>query len=213
MLKFEDLAKEINKAINAKDKDGILQPPSPEMEAYAKAVITITKATTTHIAGTVTGTTAAGSPLVAGKAQNGILTAFLPAPWLGELVKGFPTADPSQLAKDASASVGYITGAAKVNFKVGSITGTASSTPTNPGPLLLGAGQNGTIDELSGSDWSKLVLPPTGDPALASKIYTAISNYIKKNATVSYLPSSVVGVCPPVSGPLSAGAATGGKIV
>lgn len=212
MLDYKELAKEINKALDVKDKDGQPIETTPEMEAYAKAIITITTATTSHLPGTVTGTTAAGAPLAGGEAANGLLVGLTPGPWLGEMMGGFPTANPGELAKEAAISTGYIIGAAKINFAAGNITGTCTSTPLAPGPLALGAGQKGTVDALDGSAWAKLAAPPTGDPNLGEKVYKAITAYIKKNAEVTYLPTSVVGVCPIAAGPLEAGTAIGGTI-
>lgn len=212
MLDYKELAKEINKALDVKDKDGQPIETTPEMEAYAKAILTITAATTTHLPETVKGTTAAGSPLVGGEAANGLILGLTPGPWLGEMMSGFPTANPGALAKEAAVSTGYITGAAKINFAPGNITGNCTSTPVSPGPLVMGAGQKGTVDELDGSAWAQLASPPTGDPALAEKVYKAICKYIKKNAEVTYLPNTVIGTCPAAAGPMTLGAATGGMI-
>lgn len=212
MLKSSELAKRINTALGATDKDGLPIAVTAEMETYAKAVLTLKLATTAHAPGTVTGTTAPGAPLVNGAAMNGLLVGFVPAPWLGELTSGFPTADPSALAKDATLSVGYINGAAKINFQAGNITGTCTNTAEAPGPLAAGAGTGGTIDELNGSDWAKIVLPPLGDPAMAERVYQAISDYINEEAEVTYASGTVTGTCPPASGTLQAGTAAGGTI-
>jgi hypothetical protein len=212
VLNYKDLAIEINKAIDAKDKNGQLPPPSPEMEAYSKAILTLIQASTTHPTGTVLGTTTAASPLTAGSALNGILVGFLPASYLSELQTGFPTADPSLLAKDANTSVTYINSSAKINFQIGNIIGTCTSTPTAPGPLLFGAGNNGTIDGLDGASWAQLSVPPTGDPALAEKIYSAIVKYINTTAKITYPTGTVSGTCPTAAGPLTLGIAANGVI-
>lgn len=212
MLNSADLAKKINEAIGATDKDGLPIKVTPEMETYAKAVLTITKASTFHLAGTVTGTTPPGSPLINGKAVNGKLLNFTPAPWVSQLLSGFAGSDPAALNKSASSSVTYINGAISINFKEGDITGTCTNTAEAPGPLLNGAGEKGKLEGLNGSDWAALVLPPLGDKALAEKIFNAIVKYLKENAEVSYAPGSVTGVCPPGGGSLSGGAATGGII-
>lgn len=210
MLDATQLAQEINKAIGATDKDGNKIKVTEEMKTYAKAILTLKQATTAHAPGTVTGTTAPGSPLSGGAAMNGLLVGFTPGPWLGIMSGGFPSAP--DIGKEATASVGYINGAAKINFAANNITGTCTNTPTSPGPLAAGAGNDGTIDMLDGEAWSKVVIPPTGDPKLASKIYKAIVKYINENAEVTYAPGSVVGTCPSGGGPLAAGAATGGVI-
>lgn len=212
MLDATKLAEKINKAIAATDATGNSIKVTAEMKTYAKAILTLTQASTAHAPGTVTGTTAAGSPLAAGQAENGLLVGFTPGPWLGEMQSGFPTANAADLAKEATASVAYINGAAKINFAPGNITGTCTSTASSPGPLAAGAGVNGTIDELDGTAWASAVIPPLGNPQLAEKIYKAIVEYLSENAQVTYSPDSVVGTCPAVSGPLALGAATGGVI-
>jgi len=210
-LDVEKLAKAINKAISATDKDGQPIEVTAEMKTYAEAIInTHLSATTAHLL--VTGTTTAASPLSAGTASNGTLVAFLPAPWLSTMQAGFPTADAGSLSKEAIGSTGYISGAAKINFASGNITGDCSSTAEAPGPLLNGAGNSGTIDGLQGSDWAKAVIPPAADPALSEKIYKAIVKYINENAEVEYASGSVTGICPPAAGSLISGLALNGAI-
>lgn len=212
-LDITKLAKEINKALAVNDAHGQKIKVTSQMETYAKAIInTFHAATTAHAPGTVTGITAPGAPLSAGAAINGTLLSFLPATWLSTMLSGFPTSNPGILSTEANGSTGYISGAAKINFAPGSITGTCTNTPTAPGPLTGGAGSNGTVDALVGAAWATAVIPPLGDPILSKKVYTAIVKYINENAEVSYPPGSVVGTCPSGAGPLSAGAATGGVI-
>ena len=56
-MSINDLTKEIQKAVDAKDKDDKPIDVTPEMEAYAKAVINTLKASTvTFLPGTVEGT-------------------------------------------------------------------------------------------------------------------------------------------------------------
>lgn len=212
MLDKKALAEEINKAIGATDKDGNSIETTAEMETYAEAIITtLTSATFTHLV--VEGTTANGAPLALGKAENGLFLPPLLAPtWLGVMLSGFPTANPAELLKEATCSTTYLTGASKINFQAGNITGQCTSTPSSPGPLAAGAGSLGTLDELKGSDWSSSCLPPEGDKDLSDKIFTAITDYITANAEASYLANTVNGVCPPGSGPLTAGTGVGGTI-
>jgi len=212
MLDKTELAKEINDAIGATDAEGNSIEVTAEMETYAEAIITtLTSATFTHLL--VEGTTANGAPLQAGKAENGLFLPPLLAPtWLGVMQTGFPTANPAELLKEATCSTTYLSGASRINFKPGNITGQCTSTPSSPGPLAAGQGSQGTLDELDGSDWNSSCLPPDGDPTLGQKILTAITDYINKNSEASYLPNTVNGVCPPGSGPLTAGIGSGGTI-
>jgi len=212
MLDKTELAKEINDAIGATDAEGNSIAVTSEMETYAEAVITtLTSATFTHLL--VEGTTANGAPLQVGKADNGLFLPPLLAPtWFGVMQVGFPTANPAELLKEATCSTTYLSGASRINFTAGNITGQCTSTPTSPGPLAAGQGSQGTIDELVGSDWGSSCMPTGGDSTLTNKIFTAISDYIITNSEATYLPNTVNGVCPPGAGPLSAGTGAGGTI-
>jgi len=207
------LADKIATAIGAKDKDGNDVPATPEMKAYADAIITTYKAgLVSNLPGTINGVTAPGSPLVNGMGTGGLIAGLLPATMVGVMLTGFPTANPSIISTHCSSCVGYETSASLVSFTAGNITGQCTSTPLNPGPLVSGAGSMGKISGLVGAAWSSILTPPLGDPTLSEKIYSAIATYIMNNAEVSYLLNTVVGVCPPGGGPLAAGAGTGGTI-
>jgi hypothetical protein len=211
-LDINALAEEINKAIGATDKDGQPIEITDEMKAYAQAVInTLQAGIVTHAL--VTGDTVAGAPLVNGAASDGIVLGLLPPLWQGVMTSAIPDADPAALLNDAANSTTYLTANTKITFSAGQITGTASSTPTAPGPLLLGAGNGGIVEGLSGEDWANAAAPPDADQDLTNKIYTAIVKYIENNAEVTYPPGTVQGVCPPASGPLAGGFATGGFIL
>lgn len=212
MLNKSDLAKAINDAIGATDKDGKPIDVTPEMETYADAVITtLTTSTFTHLM--VDGITAPASPLQNGSAQNGLfLPPLLSATWLGVMLAGIPTADPATLAIEATASTTYLSTASKINFDAGTITGQCTNTTNSPGPLVAGQGQQGKLDGPDGAAWSLLAAPPTADPALAKKIYDAIAKYIKENASASYLPQTINGLCPPGGGSLVLGIGAGGTI-
>ena len=208
------LADVINKATAATDGDGNPIPTTPEMLTYANAIITTLKeGEVSNATGTIIGTTTAGSPLVNGAGTNGLITALIPATWQGIMSAGFPTANPAALSEESVGSTTYIMSSGKVNFEAGKITGQCTSTSENPGPLANGAGEEGTIDDLSGSDWASEVQPPLADSALSEKIYTAIVKYINENSEVQYADNSVTGTCPSASGPLSDGAGAGGKII
>ena len=212
VLSVDTIAEAINEAIGATDKDGLPIAVTPEMRTYAEAVVdTLQQSIFAHAV--VTGITAAAAPLVEGRALNGIF-ATVPAPtWLAALVSGFGLSDPAQLAINATASTAYIQLAGKVNFGSGKITGVCGSTAESPGPLIAGAGQLGVIERLKGSDWAALVLPPLGDPVLATKIYDAIIKRIEADANATYATGSVTGTCPSSSGPLASGVGIGGFVI
>jgi len=212
-LVVDDLAKIINDSLGVKDGAGKPIEITSEMKTYAKAIIdTFHASTTAHSVGTVNGITASGSPLIAGLATGGLVVGFTPATWLPVMASGFPKSNPAALALEAVASTGYVTLAAKINYKANSITGITTNTPLNPGILTLGAGQDGTVDALDGTTWSLLVIPPLGDPALASKLYKDIVSYISKNAKCAYAIGTVQGTAPTGGGPLTLGLAIGGTI-
>ncbi len=211
MLNIDDLASEINKAINATDAQGNKIAVTEEMKVYAKAIINTFKAATfAHTL--VNGSTAPGSPLSAGTALNGTLVGFAPAVWQGIMSSGIPSANPGTLSGEAKSSTSYISGAAKINFEPDTITGTCTSSPTSPGPLSNGAGEGGKIAALVGAQWAAASMPPTGDPGLSAKIYNTIINYLIKNADCEYPSGSVTGVCPAGGGPLAGGIGAGGMV-
>lgn len=213
MLNIDKLADELNSAMGVTDKDGKPIATTDQMKTYAKAVInTLKMSLSQHLPGTVTGVTAAGAPLQNGAATGGKLLNVNAATWLGIMAAGNPTANPANLAIESAASTTYITGAALTNFSAGTITGLCTSTSTNPGPLANGAGQNGQISGLVGSSWATVVMPAGGDPALTQKIYKAISEYVMKEAKVTYAANTVQGTCPAVSGNLLLGLAAGGIV-
>lgn len=212
-LNIDELAEKIAKAISATDAEGKPIEVTPEMKKYAEAIITTLKGgLTVNAPGTVTGTTAAGSPLQNGAASNGLVTMLLAPTWAGIMLAGFSSSNPGTLAEESVKSTTYLMGAAKVEFALGNIKGNCTSTPTSPGPLVAGEGTNGIIKDLSGDDWAKIVAPPLADPALAARIYTEIVDYIHTKSEVTYLVGSVIGTCPQSAGPLALGAATAGVI-
>lgn len=207
-----DLAAAINDAIAAKDKDGNSISVTPQMEAYADAIITtITAGLVNHaIPGSVVGVTSPGSPLSNGAALAGLLSALIPATWSGVMQSAIP--DATALTQEASASTSYLMSSSLVNFEPGTVKGSCTNTPTSPGPLANGEGEGGKIAGIAGPAWASAVMPPDGDPTLTQAIYNAICSYLIDNAEASYAANTVQGVCPPGGGPLSAGVAAGGTV-
>lgn len=210
------LADDINVAIDAKDANGLPIATTPQMLTYASAIIaSLVVALVSHLPGKVKGVTAALSPLQKGEAEGGI-AAVTPGPWIQVMSGGFPTSNPALVAAEATAGALYITGAANVKFAIGRVLGQCTSVgPPSPapGPLVAGTGTNGTVEELVGADWAKVATPPLGDPELAEKIYTAVAKHIEENATVTYAPNLIVGLCPATAGDLEVGAGAGGLIL
>jgi len=214
-LVIDDLAAAILSALGSPtDKDGHPIAVTDEMKKYAKAVVDTLKAgVVSNLPGTVTATGAPGSPISDGAASGGLVAALLPATWLADLVSGFPTADAGQLSSEATASTGYLMGAARVAFASGKITGSCTATPTATGILLNGAGADGTIGALVGSAWASAVTGAIGGGGpLASPVYTTIAGYIVSNAKCAYGTGNVVGTFASDGGSLAAGAATLGTI-
>ena len=205
------LAKEMQDAIGQSGK-----PTSKENEGLAKAIIGEIKelAIVNFLPGTVQGTTAAGGPLSAGSASNGVIIGPTPVTLAARIAKesGFPGPTPQLLGMATGVVTHLLTGT--VSFSPGGITGQCTSSTNSPGPLI-GAGANGKIVGLQGPAMADLVSKGMGQPSASpelAKLCGAIVDHIMQNAAVSFPMASVVGTCPPGGGPLALGAATGGKV-
>lgn len=206
MLNVNKLAEIIKTAMKPKEV-------TAQHKVYANAIITTLKAGIVNNApGTVTATTVAAAPITNGTASNGLITALLAPTWISIMAAGFKGSNPTLLNKEALGSTTYLMSAAKVTFQLNSIVGNSTATPTSPGILVLGAGNNGKISGLVGSDWAKLVVPPGADSTFSEKLYNEIAEYIMENAVVTYPVGTIVGITPAVSGPLTLGAGAGGII-
>lgn len=185
-------------------------PVTDATASYAAGVIASLKAAlVSSLPGTINGLCAPGSPLAFGVGLGTIL--MTPAPMIAKTINGFGVIPPD-LVKENTALIAYIT-TGIVNFPSGGITGTCTSTPVSGGPLLNGAGAGGQITLLTGVGAYAAVLAALGflGPS-ALKHYTILIDYIKDNAIVTYPLGTVLGTCPPASGPLIGGFATGGFI-
>src|SRR5690606_31803064 len=129
--------------------------------------------------------TASGAPLSGGSGIGGTMV-ITPAAMLAETASGtHPQALP-QVQSENSAIIQYI-GTALINFAPGSITGTCTNTPTNPGPLAAGAGSNGVLTGITGAGAAAAVASALGSagPDMLD-FYTALINYLILNTTASY---------------------------
>lgn len=214
-LVVNDLAQAINQAIASTDAHGNPIQPTPQMKAYAQAIIDTLKAgLITNLPGSINGVGAPGGPLSNGVAVGGLVTALLPATWIADMSSGLPTANPANLAAEANASTTYLMASSQINFAAGSIQGVCTATPLSPGPLAAGVGTNGVLSGLDGTAWASEVtgVTPGANPTLTQTIYKAISNYLMSNSVASYPTSTVIGTFSAGGGPLIAGAGTGGTL-
>jgi len=212
MLSETELANKLHDALGQKvDGEGLPTEPSAETQEYASGIVAALKAAiVSNLPGTINGVTAAGGPLSAGTGLGGLMV-ITPGPMLAKTANGFAPPGPT-LSSENSAVITYI-GTGLVSFAPGNITGQCTSTPVSPGPLANGAGTGGTILGLTGAGCAAAVAAATGSSGPdALKHYTALIEYISDNAEVEYASGSVVGVCPPGGGPLTAGAGIGGTI-
>ena len=207
-LVVNDLADAINKAIGAKDANGQATPTTPQMKAYAQAIIDTIKA------GLINRVGAPGAPLSNGTATGGLILGLVPAIWIGDIVSGSPTAKPAAIADEATASTSYLMASSLINFQTGNIKGSCTATPTSPGILAAGNGAEGKIEGLDGSAWANAVVgvTPGANPDLTTKIYKAVVDYLKSKATATYASGTIVGTFSAGGGPLIAGAGIGGTI-
>lgn len=211
MLVAADLAAEL--------KDGIGQmTTSGQISGFATAIVEHwqTAAIITNPPGTITGTTAPGSPLAAGVGTGGIISGMTGAV-LAALIAGYGgyPGVTAQLQGFADAMVThFLTGI--VVFAPGQITGTCTNTPVSPGPLAAGAGTGGMVTMLSGPALATLLATGIGQGAPTAQITgfaTKLVTYIMTNAEAVYAPGSVTGTCPAGGGPLAAGAGIGGTVL
>jgi len=198
------LAKDTADALGA---DG----PTPQIIGTATAFISgMLAATFTHAA--IAGVTAPGAPLANGSAPGGIILAVIGAKIASDIAAalGAPVT-PQMLALGDGFATHMMT--AMVNFDPGMIVGQCTNTPTSPGPLVLGSGQNGKIMGLSDSALAGLWAAGFGgkSPELEAMAKATV-DFFTKECVASYPPGSVIGVCPPAGGPL-VGSGVGGMFL
>lgn len=213
MLSETELAHKLHNCLS-QTSDGYGKPTSvsTETQSYASGIIAALKAAVVSNApGTISGVCAPGSPLSGGFGVGGLIV-MTPAPMIAKTTGGFPGLSQPLLSKENVAIVTYLA-TGLVSFAAGNITGQCTNTAESPGPLTNGAGSGGKIIGITGAAAMAAVIAATGfnGPDMI-KHYTALVDYIKDKAEVTYASGSVVGVCPSGGGPLGAGAGTGGTI-
>lgn len=205
------LAKKLHDALAQKtDGNGVPTKISDQTLNYAKGIVAALKAATfSHLPGTVVGVTAAGSPLSNGAATGGVIV-IQPGPMIAKVAMGVPPEALPMLKTENTAIIGYLA-TVMVNFSPGGITGQCTNTAESPGPLQNGAGTGGKLTGATGAAATGFVAAQLGaiGPDML-KHYTALIDYLVANVEGKYASGSVVGVCPPAAGSLTAGAGTGG---
>lgn len=186
--------------------------PTPQMVEYVSGFLAAIKAAmVSNAVGTIVGLTAPGAPLANGAGTGGVIT-IQPAPMIAKTTVGQTSVAVTNIRKENEALINYIA-TGTVTFASGTIAGTCTNTPTNPGPLILGTGTGGVIVGLTGAGAMAAVAGATGysGPAMITH-YSALIDYLLLNAEVSYASGLVTGVCPIAGGALTLGAASGGII-
>ena len=215
MLDIDELADEIKAALGSPvDKDGNVVATTNEMKAFARAVINTLKAgLVANAPGTINGSAAPGGPLLAGVGVGGLVSGLAVPTWLAELTSAFPSADAGQLSAEAAASTGYLMASSLVTFAAGKITGQCTASPVSPGPLVNGAGMDGTIGGLVGVAWAAAVTAAIGGGGpLAGDVYSAAADHIMNKAICAYTANTVVGSFAAGGGPLIGGTGLNGTI-
>lgn len=214
-MKVDGLAQAIIQALGTKT-DGQGKPIAITEPAKGRAngIITALKAATVTFApGTITGTTAAGSPLVNGAGKGGKFVGLSPAK-ANSIFRASAPDTTSELEKENSAFIAYLLAQGSLFFVKGSIKGTCTSTGSSSGPLAGGQGKPGRLTGVSGKAAAAFMQTQgvfVGPESIGH--YDAILDYLKLNLELRYSSGQVTGTCPSGGGPLSAGTATGGKVV
>lgn len=210
MLVANDLATAIRTGM------GFPTPNSAQLVGWSSGVIShlISAGIVNFAPGTITGSTSPGGSLSSGAGSGGIVSG-LSGSAMAPLVAsgaGYPGVSSILQIYCNQIAIHIMTGL--VTFDPGNVTGSCTSTPLSPGPLVSGAATNGKLNGLSGPTLANLIHSAVGYPGSTSskliQFCTAICNYLMANASVTFLTGTVTGVCPPGGGPLSAGAASGG---
>lgn len=185
---------------------------SPQIVGMASAIVAhCMTGIVSFLPATVNGTSPPGGPLSGGEAKGGLIVLVPPALEAALIaVFGQPTPQISGMANSISAHI--MTGL--VEFQAGGITGVCGNTPVSPGPLV-GQGADGKITGLDPGMLGKAIsafMGGTVSPEL-EKMCKAVVEHVSKEGSVSFLPGTITGLCPPAGGPITLGAGVGGVIM
>jgi hypothetical protein len=189
---------------------------SSQTTGLATAIIDEVKAAVvTNAPGTVLGTApSSGGALVDGEASNGVISGMTKESLAG-LIKtevALESITPQLLGLANAIVVHVMIG--KVSFAKGKVIGPCSNTTNSPG-ALTGLASDGKIAGISGDDMATLAATGLGESSVADTLKAmcnVIANHIMDNGVVAYVSQNVVATCSAGGGPISAGAATLGKI-
>ena len=177
-----------------------------------------TQALVNFAPGLITGTCPPGGPLANGAGSGGLIVGLVPST-MAELViagTGYPFVSPLLLIYCTQITTHIMTNGL-VSFQSGNINGSCTNSPLTPGALAAGEGINGTISGLDGILLANNIHAAAEYPGTTSdrlkEFCTAMMDYIKNNASVTFLPGTVNGTCPVGGGDLIAGEAVGGTIL
>ena len=213
-LVSDDLADILFQSLgDLKDKDDNTVATTFWMKQYALGYCTCLKAgLVNNLSGTVLATSLpTGGPIIQGKASNGLVV-LVPGIMVTITTAAFPPLAYLLISENTTV-INYVMTAGRVSFPLGSITGTATCTPLNPGPLTAGQGVGGSLSLLDGDVCTALVQAQTGIfGPLQKPFYTALMNYTMAHAEITYAPGTVSGGFSPGGGPLIAGTGAGGTV-
>lgn len=210
-----DLAEAIRVAM------GFPLPVSSQLSGLASAIVSHLSSTSvvSFAPGSVTGVAplppAPPFPaLQTGAASNGLIvgpTGAVLAP-LVQSMAGYPSVSAELLGMCTAICTHYTT-KSKVAFATGKVVGVCTNTLITPG-VFTGTATDGTLSGLVGDDLADEIHAAAGFPGSTSAplkaMANAITTYILANAVA--LGGVMTGVAPAPSGPITAGAGTGGTV-
>jgi hypothetical protein len=198
---------------HTQDKDGVSQT-TELMQQYAAGYCACLQAgIVNNPPDTVNGTSpSSGGAITNGEASDGVMV-LSPSVMSAITLAAFPSGSSALLQEENTAVITYVmTGS--VSFASGSITGTSTCTPVNPGALTAGKGSNGLIGSLDGNACASFVqaqVPELNGPDM-QPFYTTLMNYTMSHAVVTYATGTVQGSFSAGGGAMIGGSGAGGTI-